>query len=199
MLEEEVKRRRAELLKKFRLDSDRIPIRSDFEKKAPAKAAVKIPEPPNFGKSTAAAPPPPISNPASAVEVVSNMWQTLTSDTIKLPSPGSTPQHRAPVVQPKPKLVPTLRLIGAFHDYLGPLGDPLDDLLSKAVSLEKSYEGASRILVEDSEVLATLESVRIRLIARKNDGSIDPALFGSLDNCLQNLNRNRQFGLKFFL
>ena len=84
MLEEEVKRRRAELLKKFRLDSDRIPIRSDFEKKAPAKAAVKIPEPPNFGKSTAAAPPPPISNPASAVEVVSNMWQTLTSDTIKV-------------------------------------------------------------------------------------------------------------------
>ena len=83
MLDEEVKRRRAELLKKFRLDSDRIPIRSDFEKNAPAKA-VKIPEPPNFGKSTAAAPPPPISNPASAVEGVSNMWHKLTSDTIKV-------------------------------------------------------------------------------------------------------------------
>ena len=47
-----------------------------------------------------------------------------------------------------------------FENYKICLKSLFNSVFVKAVSLEKSYEGASRILVEDKQVLATLESIR---------------------------------------
>ena len=81
MLDVEVKRRRGELLKKFRLDLDRIPIRSDFERKpGPENPANKVPQPTAAATEEHIVPLPPIP---TAVEGVSTMWQQLTSETIK--------------------------------------------------------------------------------------------------------------------
>jgi len=179
LVEAETELRRGELLKKYRLESDRMPVRSDFAKKSSE----------------------------APMDTVSNTWQQLTTQPIKLPDPNSAPQpqgeygfgfnpktvkdHSAKVPprkpEPKPKLISVLRLVGAFQENLGNLQNSVDELLGKAVSLEKSYEGASRILTEDDTVMRLLENVKKELI--KGKSSVDEAMLGALLNCIKNIER----------
>jgi len=249
LMSDEVSTRKAALLKKFRLDSDRIPIRSDFKREVAAKKqeeniTMKAGNQPSSTSSsnmkqeqydqqqghnsTSGGTGPagnqpsggtgPAGNQPSAIVQEQGQGQSLFNTGIasidslmsrkfQPPAELSRPPQESQGVPAdsfasintfaskdvfkrgtKSKLLVCLRLLGAFSEFISDdITEQLSIIMSKAKALEKSFDGASKVLIEDEHIQQTFHLARIQL--KSCEDEIDESMFGSFQNCIQNLDK----------
>jgi len=94
------------------------------------------------------------------------------------------------------KVIPCLRLLSALEDSLGSLGPQINHVLAKALSLEQSREGASKVLLEDPDTVSILEMVKEKLSGQMAAGLLEGSKEGAVRVCLDNLTRLLQNATK---
>jgi len=94
------------------------------------------------------------------------------------------------------KVIPCLRLLTALEDSLGSLGPQINQVLAKALSLEQSREGASKVLLEDPDTVSILDMVKEKLSGQMAAGLLEGSKEGAVRVCLDNLNRLLQNATK---
>jgi len=94
------------------------------------------------------------------------------------------------------KVIPCLRLLTALEDSLGSLGPQINQVLARALSLEQSREGASKVLLEDPDTVSILDMVKEKLSGQMAAGLLEGSKEGAVRVCLDNLNRLLQNATK---
>eukprot|EP00092_Neocalanus_flemingeri_P001633 GFUD01001743.1.p1 GENE.GFUD01001743.1~~GFUD01001743.1.p1 ORF type:complete len:1274 (+),score=352.69 GFUD01001743.1:59-3880(+) len=94
------------------------------------------------------------------------------------------------------KVLPCLRLLSALEDSLGSLGPQINQVLAKALSLEQSREGASKVLLEDPDTVSILDMVKEKLSGQMAAGLLEGSKEGAVRVCLDNLTRLLQNATK---
>jgi len=217
LMDNEKKTRTEDLLKKYRLKSAKMPVRSDFEQVSEKPEFHQQPPPPKLQQQQYSHHQLPFQDEISRISKLPTHGHqqqevnTVPQSYLAAPPPGFLPEASAAVTSfpheasvsdapkttmppasaskgPKPKLVSCVRLVTAFQEYLSDTtAEQLMHILSKAVSLEKSFEGASKVMLEDESIQTTLNTTMSELKQRHHE--VDEAMLGSLDNCLKNLSR----------
>merc|ERR1719228_5214 len=94
------------------------------------------------------------------------------------------------------KVIPCLRLLTALEDSLGSLGPQVNQVLARALSLEQSREGASKVLLEDPDTVSILDMVKEKLSGQMAAGLLEGSKEGAVRVCLDNLTRLLQNATK---
>merc|ERR1719318_704289 len=94
------------------------------------------------------------------------------------------------------RVIPCLRLLSALEDSLGSLGPQINQVLARALSLEQSREGASKVLLEDPDTVSILDMVKEKLSGQMAAGLLEGSKEGAVRVCLDNLTRLLQNATK---
>ena len=86
-------------------------------------------------------------------------------------------------------VVQCLRVLSALEDSLGSLGPSVNRILGKALSIEQSREGASKVLLEDPDTVSILEMVKEKLSGLVGAGLLEGSRVGAVKVCLSHLNK----------
>ena len=86
-------------------------------------------------------------------------------------------------------VVQCLRVLSALEDSLGSLGPSVNRILGKALSIENSREGASKVLLEDPDTVSILEMVKEKLSGLVMAGLLEGSRTGAVKVCLGHLTK----------
>jgi len=87
------------------------------------------------------------------------------------------------------QVVHCLRLLSAMEDSLGSLGPSVNQILGRALSLENSRNGASKILLEDPDTVTLLDMVKEKLSGQLAAGLLQRHRQDVAQVCLTNIAR----------
>jgi hypothetical protein len=93
-------------------------------------------------------------------------------------------------------LVSVVRLLTALEDSLGSLGPQVNQILARALTLEQNRDGASRILLEDPDMVSVLDLVKEKLAGQVVAGLLSGSRAAAVRVALDHLTRLLQTATK---
>ena len=93
-------------------------------------------------------------------------------------------------------LVSVVRYLTALEDSLGSLGPQVNQILARALSLEQNRDGASRILLEDPDMVSVLDLVKEKLAGQMVAGLLAGSRANAVRVALDHLTRLLQTATK---
>ena len=107
---------------------------------------------------------------------------------------SETPASRRPANTEE--LVPCLRLLTALEETLGSLGPLVNQVLARALSMDQSREGGSKMLLEDPDTVSLLDMVKEKLSGLLGAGLVAGSREGAVRVSLDHLTRLLQVATK---